>query len=291
MSCRMSTREKVADCIRNMDSAMLSMPMDISRIALMARSRDTNADELARFLSHHGSLSARVLKIANSSCFGRSGDIDSLSSAIIQTGFREIVAIALCSGVFTMLSSEGKCSGVEQDRIWKHNIGAGLAANLAAKSVRAPVDGFSLLTGLLHDIGKIVFHLCLPDEYQEVLQCHQADLAPLHSLERERLGIDHGEVGYQLLMRWNFPDSVCMPIRYHHDLIKCPFEYFHQTMILHLADYLVLRARIGCSGNINPEISTGVMTTMGLSETRMDELTEKLGDMRSQVDHFLEALS
>ena len=154
MSCRMSTREKVADCIRNMDSAMLSMPMDISRIALMARSRDTNADELARFLSHHGSLSARVLKIANSSCFGRSGDIDSLSSAIIQTGFREIVAIALCSGVFTMLSSEGKCSGVEQDRIWKHNIGAGLAANLAAKSVRAPVDGFSLLTGLIHDIGR-----------------------------------------------------------------------------------------------------------------------------------------
>lgn len=287
----MSTREKVADCIRSMDSAMPSLPVDISRIVLMARSHDTNADELARFLSGHRSLSARVLKIAKSPCYGRSGDIDSMSSAIIHIGFHEIAAIALGSGIFTMLAMAGKSPDAGQDRIWKHAIGVSLAMDLAAKNARAPVDGFSMLAGLLHDIGKIVFHLCLPCEYQEVLHRHQADALSLHSVERELLGIDHGEAAYRLLTRWNFPDSVCMPVRYHHDLIACPFEYFHQTMILHLADYLALRAGIGHSGNINPEVSTEVMTAMGLSETRVNELTEQVGTMRAQVDHFFEALS
>lgn len=286
----MIIREKVADCIQSMDSAMLSMPVDISRIVLMAGSRDASADELARFLSDHRPLSARIVKIANSPCFGRCGDIDSMSSAIIQTGFREIAAIALCSSIFTVLSSAGTCSNVEQDRIWKHDIGAGLSVNLVAKSAHAPIDGFSMLTGLLHDIGKIVFHLCLPDEYQEVLQCHQADPVSLHRVERELLGIDHGEAAYQLLARWNFPDFVCMPVRYHHDLARCPFEYFRQAMILHLADYLALRAGIGYSGNINPEINAGVMATMGLSETRVDELTEQVEAMSLQADYFFEAL-
>ncbi len=287
----MSTREKVADCIRSMDSAMRSLPVDISRIVLMARSHDTNADELARFLSGHRSLSARVLKIAKSPCYGRSGDIDSMSSAIIHIGFHEVVAIALGSGIFAMLASAGKGSDVEQDRIWIHAIGVSLAMNLAAKYARAPVDGFSMLTGLLHDIGKLVFHICLPREYQEVLQFHQADTMSLHSVERDLLGIDHGESAYQLLTRWNFPDSVCIPVRYHHDLIQCPFEYLHQTMILHLADYLALRAGIGYSGNINPEISTEVMTAMGLSQTQVDELTEQVKTMRAQADDFLGALS
>lgn len=287
----MSTREKVADCIRSMDPAMLSLPMDISRIVLMARSHDTNADELARFLSDHRSLSAKVLKIAKSPCYNCPGDIDSMSSAIIHIGFHEIVAIALGSGIFTMLASAGKSSGIEQDRIWKHAIGVSLAMKLAAKNARASMDGFSMLTGLLHDIGKLVFHLCLPREYHEVLQRHQAEAVPLHSVERELLGIDHGEAAYRLLMRWNFPDSVCMHIRYHHDLIQCPFEHLHQTMILHLADYLTLRAGIGYSGNIIPEISTEVISAMGLSETQVDELTEQVKTMRDQVEDFLETLS
>lgn len=287
----MSTREKVTDCIRSMDSAMLSLPMDISRMVLMARSHDTSADEFVRFLSEHRSLAARVLKIANSPCYGRSGDIDSISSAIINIGFHEIIAIALGSGIFTVLTSAGRNSDAEMDRIWKHAIGVSLAVNLAAKETRTQANGFSMLTGLLHDIGKLVFHICLSGQYRDVLQRCQADTLPLHSVERDLLGIDHGETAYQMLTRWNFPDSVSMPVRYHHDLIGCPFDFLHQTMILHLADFLTLRAGIGYSGNIDPEISTEVMAAMGLSENQVDKLTEQVETMHVQVDRFLEALS
>ena len=59
---------------------------------------------------------------------------------------------------------------------------------------------------LLHDIGKIVFYVCLPD-YGETIKALNGNGKDIASLERETFGIDHQEIGCIIAIKWKFPDD------------------------------------------------------------------------------------
>lgn len=287
----MNIREKVIGLVRGTATSLPTLPVVINNIITMSRSRKTTAGDLAEFISNDQSLSARVLKIANSPYYARPGKISSITRAIILVGFQEIISIALGSGIINALGRGKISSLIDPNEFWKHSICAGFASRIAEKLIRASADESLMLAGLLHDIGKVVFLTYFPDEYHEVLRQHQEDLVPLHAAEAESLGIDHCETAYLLMKQWHFPDAICVPVRFHHDLSSCPFEFFSQAMTVHLADYLSHRAEIGCSGNLNPGIREEMSTSLHLSEQRIEELAGQVRAMRSQVDGFLEALS
>ena len=63
------------------------------------------------------------------------------------------------------------------------------------------------LLGLLADLGHMVMYLTIPDEALGAAQLASASHRPLHLVERETIGCDHGEVGAALLSQWRLPDS------------------------------------------------------------------------------------
>ena len=287
----MSIREKVIDLIRNKTTSLPTLPVIINNIIVTAKSDNTTANDLARFISNDQALSARVLKIANSPYYGVPKKIDSITRAIIVIGFKEIISVALGSGVFKMLNPKQKDTLMDMNELWKHSIGVGFAAKLLEQKSVIVAEESTMLMGLLHDIGKILFLIYFPGDYAEVLVKQHNDRASLHIVEKELLEIDHSEMAYLLMKQWNFPDNISIPIRYHHNLLDCPFEYLNRAMTIHVGDYICHNAEIGHSTNLYTEKRDEVISTFGLSWKQVEELTMTLRDARPEVDDFLEALS
>ena len=206
-------------------------------------------------------------------------------------GFKEIVSIALGSGIFKALTPKENDVLLDMNELWKHSIGVGLSSKQIDMKTKKSMEESMMLVGLLHDVGKILFLLYFQADYAEVLVKHQTEHIPLHVIEHDMLEITHAEMAYLLMKQWNFPDNISIPIRYHHSIAECPFEYLSRTMTVHLADYICHQAKIGHSANMIPEKKDEIISALGLSQDQLNELINSMDSSRQEVDGFLEAMS
>jgi HD-like signal output (HDOD) protein len=287
----LSIKDKAIDLIRNKATSLPTLPVIINNIVVTAKSESTSPDDLARFISNDQALSARVLKIANSPYYGLPRKIDSISRAIMVIGFKEIISIALGSGIFKALTPDKNDTLLDMNELWKHSIGVGFASRNIEKANKRPLDESTMLMGLLHDIGKILLLVYYPADYAEVMVRQHSNQSSLHIVESELLEIDHAEMAYLLMKQWNFPDSISIPIRYHHRLHDCPAQYLNRAMTVNVGDYICHMADIGHSTNPFPVREEAAISDIGLSGEQVNELIDSMKASKQEVDAFLEALS
>ncbi len=287
----MNIREKVIDLIRNRKTGLATLPVVINNILVTATSEKTSAKDLANFIMNDQAISARVLRLANSAYYGMSKEIDSISRAIVLIGFKEIISLALGTGILSTFSKNGVDAPIDMTEFWKHSIGVGFAAGKIAKKRRKIPDESTILMGLLHDIGKIIFCLYFPNEYAEVLEKTSNEQTPLYKIEKRYIGLDHAEMAYLLMKQWNFPTSLIQPARYHHNPSACPKQQVDMAMVVNLANFVCHRSGIGRSGNNNIEPDNKILRKLGLSDENVRTLTAELVSEQDQVEDFLAALS
>jgi HD-like signal output (HDOD) protein len=108
------------------------------------------------------------------------------------------------------------------------------------------------VTGLLHDIGKLVLDRYSRDPFTHALRLAQSEKIPLDQAERRRFGSDHAAIAGELLDTWNFPRELSDPIRYHHDPDRCPERHRLHAILIEASDYLCNAHHLGYSGNAYP---------------------------------------
>jgi HD-like signal output (HDOD) protein len=122
-----------------------------------------------------------------------------------------------------------------------------MARELGQQAGLPAADGF-YIPGLLHDIGRLVMYLKLPDLMCELLERHQTEGQSLFHMETEILNYSHADIGARLLELWNLPQSIWEPVGKHHEPEQSD-EYQLATCAIHLADAWVNTHRIGRSGD------------------------------------------
>ncbi|MCJ7615894.1 MAG: HDOD domain-containing protein [Desulfobacterales bacterium] len=287
----MNIKEKVTDLIRSRKTGLPTLPVVVNNIIVTARSERTSAKDLADLIITDQAISARVLRLANSAYNGMPQRIDTVGRAIVIIGFKEIISLALGMGVFSALSKKGGETLIDMAELWKHAIGVGFAAKKIAKKIRLIADETTILTGLLHDIGKIIFCVYFPNEYAEVLKKTANEQTPLHEIEKECLGLDHAEMAYLLMKQWNLPVNLIQPVRYHHNPSACPKEQVDMAMIVYAANFICHQSGIGRSGNNNIETDNKILGKLELSDENIRTLAEELESEQDKVEAFLTALS
>jgi HD-like signal output (HDOD) protein len=287
----MNIKEKVTDLIRSRKTGLPTLPVVVNNIIVTARSERTSAKDLADLIITDQAISARVLRLANSAYYGMPQRIDTVGRAIVIIGFKEIISLALGMGVFSALSKKGGETLIDMAELWKHAIGVGFAAKKIAKKIRLIADETTMLTGLLHDIGKIIFCVYFPNEYAEVLKKTANEQTPLHEIEKECLGLDHAEMAYLLMKQWNLPVNLIQPVRYHHNPSACPKEQVGMAMIVYVANFICHQSGIGRSGNNNIETDNKILGKLELSDENIRTLAEELESEQDKVEAFLAALS
>jgi len=170
------------------------------------------APEAERLVLADQALAARVLCVANSPLYGRPGGIVALDLAIrhLGTGVVRRIAAGLASH-----PSPASAPGLDRPRFVEHFVAAAAASRALARRVGGVPPEEAYAAGLLHSIGQAVFAWGSARKYGEVLRRAAEEGRPLHDLEKEVMGDDHGRVGSILAERWNFPAPLRDVILHH----------------------------------------------------------------------------
>lgn len=181
------------------------IPHLMREVVVSLRNENVSLQELAALVSNDMVVSAKVLRLANSSFYSPRHDVTRISDAVQMIGlmsFRNLVIASALSGMFP------KVEGFDLSTFWRNSM---LVANLAHIIGRdLDEDRDTLFTaGLMHSIGQLLIYLCQPQEAQAAAEaCEGIPLEQQRAVEQSILHMDHFEVGKELARRWNFPDTI-----------------------------------------------------------------------------------
>ncbi len=186
----------------------------VNRVFAVLGNNNSSFNDLSDVVKYDQAISSKIISIANSAYYSRGIEIFNLQRAMLTIGFEEVRSIVSCillmEGIIKMLKLK------EDDLLdlWKHSIEVASAARLLAERLCIEDPQKAYTASLLHDIGKIVFYLSVPD-YGEMLK-ETKGTGDIVALERDRFGIDHQETGYIIAVKWKFPHDFARVIRGHH---------------------------------------------------------------------------
>lgn len=177
---------------------------------------DIDINELADALVRDPAIVAKLMRMANSTSFGRPGQVSDVHQAIMTLGLRSVNLLALS---FSLASSSTGEAGDRFDykRYWTSSAVTTTAAHLLAKKHLPHFADEAFLSSILCDFAQLILAECAGDEYHPVLQRLAKRNESIHEVERELLDGDHAEIGGELLSDWGLPPLICSAIRFHHD--------------------------------------------------------------------------
>ncbi|MGZ8320282.1 MAG: HDOD domain-containing protein [Telluria sp.] len=250
------------DVVRNLLD-LPSLPAVVMELLSSIDQENVDISVLAKKVSHDQALTAKTLRLANSSLYGLQVKVTTISQAITFLGFqttRNLITAAAVTGCFP----EGLCAGFDHRAFWRHSIATAACAKVLARRMRLNQD-YAFTAGLLHDIGRQVLVTSFPELYAQVIAARKAGDIELLDAERTILGVDHVEAGIALAGHWNFSDTMRLAIAHHHDP-EAPGAGFLAT-IVHVANAIVHALDIaGEEDDLVPTVSSVAWTALGLNE-------------------------
>jgi diguanylate cyclase (GGDEF)-like protein len=208
--------EKVLECPR-----LPSLPAIAVEVIELCRHDDINIKQIAKTISNDPALSTKILKTVNSSYYGLSQPVSTISHALVILGLNSVKTLALS---FTLVSSVRNAGSDDFDPnvIFRRCLYSAVAARSIAQRVGIAESEEAFLAGLLQDLGVIAMIQALKFEYVELLLEVGENHDQLWRAERKKLQIDHAQVGEALAKKWRLPDILVQPIRHHHQPDKAP---------------------------------------------------------------------
>ncbi len=203
----------------NIDASrdLLSIPDTLIRVLEAVSSEETSPDQLADIILKDPSLTARVLKMSNSSYYMRSAQIKTVHQGIRVLGANAIKCIALSVSVFVPPRKDSLLSEPDLRQFYLHCIGVGLLARKMAQKLGIKNTEEAFVAGLLHDLGKLYMMNAHPESYlrvREMINCGEDDI----EAERRVFDVDHAELGSIIATRWRLPEDLQRVVRSHHHL-------------------------------------------------------------------------
>lgn len=197
-----------------------------------------SAREVAEVVRQDISLSAKILRLANSAFYGVPRTVSSITDAVVLLGTKVIGTLVLSLTVFDLFPGKG---GRAFDRMefWRHSLLCAATGRLLAGRLDGgpdPEDAFCAC--LLHDIGKIVMDQYLQDDMKRVMEEANSAGIPFYQSERKLLDYSHADVALWLTSNWNLPDVVVVPMVNHHEPLDTEAELRDAACVCHLADHL-----------------------------------------------------
>ena len=252
-------------------SALVSPPDFYFKITNLIGDDRASMTELAELIMRDPSLTAKILRLVNSSYYSLPSKIDTVSRALAVIGMHELTSLvySLCA---VQSFSKVSCELTNMNTFWRHGVYCGLTAKAVAKKSNCLNTERLFVAGLLHDIGTLVFNAKFPEVAARCIGLAKGNENRLVELELEQVGFSHAELGAHMLTQWQLPEAICDAIRYHHNpqaATVTPLE----AGILYTADTLANYSGTGSFSEVVDE------------QDEIDESITALIDLPVELDH------
>ena len=266
-------------------------PIVFTQVTRVINNPNTSAYEIASIISEDPALTAKVLKLTNSSFYGIPRTITNVKQAIVILGLEAVKSLVISASVFEMFSKNSKLDIDYLENFWRHSLSVALMSKIICRKKKLPSlqeAELSFSVGLLHDIGKLIIISHLPQEHEKIVQLLKSDgICPEYHAENDILGFTHADIGSYLGARWNLPESICKAILSHHNSEAILSE--KSTALIHLANHLARQMEIedGHSPENASPFYEAVWDTLELSPESESQLIEMLKEEYTKAETFM----
>jgi HD-like signal output (HDOD) protein len=230
--------------------------------ALISTLDDDKADTfvICRIIKKDPTLTANLLRLANSAMFGLSGQVDTLERAVSVVGLSMVRARALS---LCMTHTSPFPPGIDRMAFWLYSLRcAGYAQWLA--DLCEVDDQEAWLCGMMLRLGGLNVVQAHP-ELSRSLETHSLTSAERWQVQRRLVGFDEGEVTAELAQHWDLPQALVRGLR-HCAQPLAPADFSRLAAVLHLA------ARLADSEVVTPR-SVDQLPSLLLLTLALDSIT------------------
>lgn len=263
-----------------------SLPEIYMKIEMAMGNPKSSSIYLADILSEDTALTTRILRLANNSFFSFPGKVTTVSQAVTVIGTRQLRDIVLASsivGVFKGIPEEL----IDMKLFWRHSIACGVTSRVISTLRRETNVETSFVSGLLHDIGRLVLYKAKPTEMGQLIDKCADSKELLYKSEKEFFGFDHALLGGLLLKEWKLPTRLIETTTYHHAPDRAK-EYIIETATVHVSDIISNALTTGSSGEkFIPPLSDKAWKVLGLEDGSIELIADELDKQYAVAVEFV----
>jgi HD-like signal output (HDOD) protein len=275
----LQTKNESLQKIINSLSSLPSMPHTYLKVKkCLADIDNVSIDQIADLIEEDTSISAELLRWANSALFGQRYQVDTVKRAVLVLGLDIVEGLILSESVFSSVAPR-TAEGFDLKSFQTHSVACGIIAKLLVSELpyMDPKDeDWAFTAGLLHDIGKLIEARYLDKEFNKIIVTAREKNIPILKAEYEILGTTHEEIGGYLADWWSLPSFIVNAVRWHHEPALCNANR-EIIAAVHVADVLVQQFALGASGNYTPpDADPEIWARFNLTEELLASIKESV---------------
>ena len=254
-----------------------SLPDLYQKICDIAHSKESGIKDAVHVISRDAAMSAKILQLVNSSYFGIAREVSSIAQATTLLGMETLKSLVLSVGIFEDRTPVD-IPDFSLKQLMDHSIACGTLAKNIVKMETGNQDlaEHAFTAGLLHDLGKLLLAVEIPDLVSNSIEIAQEDNITMAEAELIAEGFSHADVSGYLIALWKLPITVVEAVTFHH-LPDMLLNSVHDTALaVYAANIIVQEACPGQSGNpVVPEFDQALVEQLELTE-KIDQWRELL---------------
>lgn len=264
-------------------SSLPALPAAAARIIKLSEDEYAVVSDLVKAIQLDPILSAKILRVANSALYGRSGKVETLTQASTLLGFGGTLNLALSLSVSDSLLS-CPTTGVDLERFWRRSLLAAGTARLFGQMVMPRQTEALFFAALMQDLGMLIVDGAQPGLYHEGID--QTDHDSLVAYETQELSMTHADVGAAMALEWGFSERMANALRLSHAEYKMDEDADEDALFVAIvsvtgpfADYLIYS-----DGKDILQLLGRARDAIGVSPAKVYEIFQKMTDMVPKLE-------
>jgi HD-like signal output (HDOD) protein len=192
------------------------LPASATRLTVLLAQSEWDLPEVVRVIELDTTLTARLLRVANSVGGGSCRSITTAREAVLRMGAATVTAIAMGIGVRHHMLGAFPNYASREDALWRHSLAAALAVQCMSSHCRIGPPPEAFTAALLHDVGKLVLCQSLSSNVSALIRSTREGGRSALEAEWEVLEITHPELGGLIAQHWRLPAGIVQGIALHH---------------------------------------------------------------------------
>ena len=260
------------------------LPITVQRLAEVIGNPEHEITDIVQIVSLDASLTAALLRRANSAALGGRAQIKTARDAAVLLGSGALLSIALSTSVAGKLGQPIPAYGLADGDLWRQSVAASVAAEVLAMKATVDVPAEAPTAALLHDFGKVVLAKHLgPRMLEQLGQAAATDNIELIEAEAAVFGVNHADIGGLVAQQWRLPHTIVDAIIHHHETTG---HVSSVSAVVSVAHAMVPGILAGIAGD---EPTAAPCAHAGNPAESHAELLRGLGLAPEKYDDFLEA--